>query len=336
MSLPRVAILNSYNLPGRKGSDSLRVRWFLEALAEHGFAAGRDFDYQLIDINERPAMDAAIRQLAASGVDLIQAFGTPNAMTALAEAPEVPLIYAGAHPERLGEDELGAPNVTGRILTLPFTSSYKSFRFLRKLLPRVEAVWTVFFEGTMFVPEPMRELHRAARDRAGRRLWLSGTAGPVGFRSLAGLCAVIGVEYRELVFSDAEELSMAIEEIDPQTGVFMNYTELLHCRQAFETVLARSAELGVPTIFNNNAQAAAFGFLAGIAANWAKVGRESGETAARILSGTPVSSIPREIHPDRVAWINLGTARRLGLDLDDSVLGAFDLRIDGPVDALCM
>ncbi|MBV8201027.1 MAG: hypothetical protein JOZ15_10440 [Acidobacteria bacterium] len=153
---PRVAILNSYNLPGRKGSDSLRVKGFLAALADDGLLAGRDFELELIDIDERPAMDAAIHRLAAAGVDLIHAFGTPNAVTALAAAPTVPIVYCGAHPEGIGEATLAAPNVTGRIFTLPLTSSYKHFRLLRRLVPRARTVWVAFFEGTLFVPPAMR------------------------------------------------------------------------------------------------------------------------------------------------------------------------------------
>jgi ABC-type uncharacterized transport system substrate-binding protein len=364
--LPRVAVLNSYNLPGRRGADSLRVRGFLAALADAGLLPGRDFAYELIDINERPAMDAAIRRLVAGGVDLIHAFGTPNAVTALGETATVPIVYCGAHPEGIGEATLAAPNVTGCIFTLPLTSSYKGFRLVRRLLPRVRTVWTAFFEGTLFVQPAMRELHRSAgsaasaagsaapagsvraslaarperatragRGGAGRRVWLTGGSGPVGFESLAGLAAIIGLGYRELVFSDPAELSAALEEIDPATGLFMNYTELLHCPGAFEVVVERTAALGIPAIFNNSAQAAAAGLLAGVAADWAKAGRQGGETAARILRGTPPAAIPRTIHPDRVAWINLDTACRLGLDPDPEVLASFDRRLRGEPDAAC-
>ncbi|MBV8201028.1 MAG: hypothetical protein JOZ15_10445 [Acidobacteria bacterium] len=175
----------------------------------------------------------------------------------------------------------------------------------------------------------------ARAGRRGRRAWLAGGSGPVGFASLAGLASIIGIGYRELVFADADELASALGEIDPATGVFMNYTELLHCPGAFEAVLARTAELGIPAIFNNNAQAAAAGLLAGIAADWAKAGRQGGESAAKILRGTPPHAIPRASHPDRVAWINLDTACRLGLSIDSAALGEFDRHLRGETDAAC-
>jgi putative ABC transport system substrate-binding protein len=334
---PRVAVLNSYNIPpGSAGLQSMRIQGFLQSLTSCGWIKGRDFDFELLDIEERPAMRAAVRNLVAEGVDLIHAFGAPNAMIAAAATSEVPIIYCGAHPEGLGEETLGAGNVTGKVLALPFTATYKNFRFLRRLLPRVRTIHTAFFEDTLYVPPPMRELHAAARDRAGRRVWLSSQEGPVGYRTLAGLGDIIGVEYRELVFAEAGELDRALADIDPATGVFMNYNELLHCPGACDAVLSRAEEMRLPTIFNNNAQAVTLGFLAGIAADWAKLGRQSGEIAAKILAGARPRDFPREIHSDQVSWINLDTAHRLGLELSAEVVGYFDRTVSGRVDTLCM
>lgn len=334
---PRVAVLNSYNIPpGSAGRQSMRVQGFLQALTSRGWINGRDFDFELLDIEERPAMRAAVRRLIDEGVDLIHAFGAPNAMIAAEATSEVPIVYCGAHPEEIAEEALGAGNVTGKMLSLPFTATYKNFRFLRRFLPRVRTICTAFFEDTIYVPPAMRELHRAARDRAGRRVWISSKQGPVGYRTLAGLGDIIGIEYRELVFADAGELDRAMADVDPQTGVFMNYNELLHCPGACDAVLARAEEMSLPTIFNNNAQAVTLGFLAGIAVDWATLGRQAGEIAARILEGTHPSEIPREVHSDQVAWINLDTARRLGLDLSAEVLGYFDRTVSGRIDTLCM
>src|SRR5262249_3619302 len=105
---------------------------------------------------------------------------------------------------------------------------------------------------------------------------------------------------------------------------------------ACDVVLGKSEEMGLPTIFNNNAQAVTLGFLAGIAADWAKLGRQSGEMAAKILAGARPRDFPREVHADQVAWVNLDVARRLGLDLSPGVLGYFDRTVSGRVDTLCM
>jgi ABC-type uncharacterized transport system substrate-binding protein len=332
----RIAVLNSYNLPQVEGRETLRVRTFLSGLAAGGWHEGRDFELTLVDLEDRAAMEAEVRRLVAVGVDLIHAIGTPNAVAAACATGEVPIVYYGAHPEGIADAVLSAANVTGRIFALPLTSGYKSFRFLRRLLPRVRVVWVPFFEGTVFVREAMRDLHRAARDRAGRRVWLAGSDGNVGFHTLAGLAYVIGIEYRELVFADAAELERGLAEIDPDEGALMPYNELFHCAGALEVVCRRSAALRLPVVWNNNAQVAALGLLCGIGANWGRLGWLSGEAAAQILAGTPPCALPRQPHRDQVAWINVDTARRFGLALDDAVLGAFDRQVSGWTGELCM
>jgi putative ABC transport system substrate-binding protein len=333
----RIAVLNSYNLPGIEGRQTRRVRAFLDGLEEGGLREGRDFELVLVDEEERPRMAEAVRRLLAAGVDLIHAIGTPNAVAAARASASVPVVYYGAHPEGIADDVCSAPNVTGRIFALPLTSGYKSFRFLRSFLPRVRAVWTPFFEGTVFVRPEMREIHRAARERSGgRRVWLRGGNGPVGFRTLAGLAYVIDVEYRELVYSDSEELRRGLGEVDPATGVLMPYNESFHCPGAIAALVEATAELGLPVIWNNNAQVVSLGVLSGIGADWELLGRQSGETAARILAGTPPSEIPRQRHAEQVAWLNLDVAGRLGLDFDDAVLGYFDRRIAGATAETCM
>lgn len=332
----RVAVLNSYNLPEVAGRETLRVRTFVEGLAAGGWREGEDYELALVDEEDRGRMDAEVRRLLDEGVDLIHAIGTPNAVAAARATSEVPIVYYGAHPEGIADDDCSAANVTGRIFALPFTSSYKNFRFVRRFLPRVRTVWTPFYEGTVFVRPAMRDLHRAARDRAGRRVWLSGSEGPVGFRTLAGLGYIVGIEYRELVFADASELAGALAEIDPAEGMLMPYNESFHCPGAVETIVRASREMGLPVVWNNNAQIAARGVLAGIAADWALLGRQSGEDAARILDGTPPRALPRTLHPNQVGWLNLDVARRLRLELDDEVLSYFERRVSGPTREHCM
>lgn len=333
----RIVVVNSYNLPRvASGRETLRVQAFVEALAEAGFEEGSDYELVLVDHEEPEATAAAVRRLVAEGVDLLHAIGTPNTVAAATATREVPIVYYGAHPEGIAEEVCAADNLTGRVFALPFTSSYKNFRFLRRFLPHVRTVWTPFYEGTVFVRPGMRTLHRAARNGSGRPRWLSGADGEVGFRTLAGLGYIIGVEYRELVFASAEELGRALAEVDPADGVLMPYNESFHCPGAVETIFEVSRERGLPVIWNNNAQVAVEGVLSGIGADWELLGRESGEAAAAILAGAPPSSLPRTLHRNEVAWINLDAAGRLGLDLDEEALSYFHRRVTDGSAETCM
>jgi ABC-type uncharacterized transport system substrate-binding protein len=329
-----VAILNSYNLPGRSGRQTRRVQEFVRALAEEGWEEGRNLEVVLVDCEDPRETAATAGRLAAQGVDLFHAIGTPNTVAAVTSVSGVPIVYYGAHPEGIGDEACRSANVTGEILALPFTSNYKRFRLLRRFLPRVAQVWTPFYEETVFVRPRMREIHRAAR--AAGRFWLCGEDEEVGFRTLAGIAYVIDVRYRELVYTDAAELERALAEADPRDGVLMPYNESFHCPGALETLLRVARERRIPLICNNNAQVTTIGALSGIGADFAKLGRTSGRTAAAILNGARPLDLPRRLHDDQIAWINLDIAEHLGLDLDEDALGGFDRRIRGESDALCM
>jgi ABC-type uncharacterized transport system substrate-binding protein len=338
--LRTVAILNSYNLPGRSGRQTRRVQEFVQALAGEGWEEGRNLNVVLVDCEDPRQTRETAGRLAAEGVDLFHAIGTPNAVAAITALAAIdagiPVVYYGAHPEGIGDDACRSSNVTGEILALPFTSNYKRFRLLRGFLPRVTRVWTPFYEETVFVRPRMREIHQAARDRAGRRVWLRGEDEEVGFQTLAGISYVIDVQYRELVYSDAEELERALDEADPRDGVLMPYNESFHCPGALETLLRVSRERRIPLIWNNNTQVTTIGALSGIGADFAKLGRVCGRTAAAILGGAQPQELPRRLHDDQLAWINLDVAKHMGLDLDESALGSFDRRVQDGSDAICM
>jgi putative ABC transport system substrate-binding protein len=325
-----VAVLNSYNLPGQAGGHSARIRKFAAALEEQGWRPGRDIQLQIVDTDTRRETEVAARRLAESLVDIIHAIGTPNAVAAAAATADIPIVYYGAHPEGIGEAECSAPNVTGHILTLPFTSSYKNFRFLRRLLPDVHVVWTPFYEDTIFVRDEMKALHAGARSSTGQRVWLSGESGRVGFKTLATLAYIIGVEYRELVYSNSHELHDSIAQVDPANGLLMPYNDAFYCRGAVQTLLDASLQFGVPVIWNNNPELAAKGALAGIGADFGELGRASGELAAAILAGVSPRDRPRRRDASEVTWVNLDTARRLGLEVSaDVLLGATRCIEDG-------
>jgi len=101
-------------------------------------------------------------------------------------------------------------------------------------------------------------------------------------------------------------------------------------------LLRLTAERDLPIIYNNNVQVVSRGLLSGIAADWALIAEEDGNIAVQILRGTRPRDIPRAVHANQVAWVNLDTARRLKLDLDETMLRNFDRRISGTDTTLCM
>jgi ABC-type uncharacterized transport system substrate-binding protein len=327
--MKRIGVLNSYSFPRYPGRQTRRVQGFLEGLASGGWIEGRDFELRLVDSETQSEAEESARRFVAEGVDLIHGFGTGNTLPAIQATAEIPIVYYGSHPEGLGREECKARNVTGEELHIPFTSNYKKFRFLRRLLPRARVVWVPFYDRTMFVSDEMRRLYREAWDEAGGPVWFTGEAPRLCFRSIAGLCYIAGVEYRETVYADTAELVQALERIDPRDGVIMPYNEPFTSPGGPDAILRFCLERDVPIVWNNNPQVAALGGLCGIGADFAAMGREAGRRAAAILDGAKPWELPRGDHTGQIAWINLDTARRLGLDPDPDVLASFDRQLTG-------
>jgi ABC-type uncharacterized transport system substrate-binding protein len=332
----RIGLLNAYTLPRVPGRETLRMRAFVEALATHGWREGSEVEIALVDATSDAEARAATRRFVSDGVELLHAFGTAVAVAAAETTSAVPIVYYGSHPEGIGDEACRAANVTGEIIRIPFTSNYKSFRFLRTFLPRVRVVWVPFYEGTLFVTPRMREAHHAARDQAGRRVWMRGDSPQIGFNSIAGLAHIVGVEYRELVYAETAELALPLSEIDPADGLLMLYNEPYGSPGATEALLGGCRQRGMPLIWNNCPQVAAMGGLAGIGVDFVALGRAAGITAAAILAGARPCDIPRRVHDRRMAWINLDTAEQLGLELERDVLNYFDRHFRGCSEAVCM
>jgi ABC-type uncharacterized transport system substrate-binding protein len=333
--MKKIGVLNSYSFPRYPGRQTRRVQGFLEGLESRGWREGRDFELRLVDSESQDEAETWARRFVDEGVDLIHCFGTGNTLPAIQATTEIPIVYYGSHPEGLGRDACSVPNVTGEELQIPFTSNYKKFRFLRRLLPGVRVVWVPFYERTMFVPEDMRRLYREAH-AAGGPVWFTGEAPRLCFRSIAGLAYVIGVEYRETVYSDTPQLVRALEEVDPRDGVLMPYNEPFTSPGAPDAILRFCLERDVPIVWNNNPQVAALGGLCGIGADFAAMGREAGRRAAAILDGTKPWELPRGHHTDQIAWLNVDTARRLGLDPSPELLAHFDRHVTGRSDEMYM
>lgn len=322
-----IGILNSYNIPGLPGRKTGRVRSFLKGLAQAGLEEGREFQVQLVDTDDLYTVADESARMVASGVSLIHAIGTINAVAAARATSDVPVVYYGAHPEGRGDAECAAPNVTGLVLQLPLTRTASSFQIVRKLVPNASVVYSPFLRGTVFVSERTNAIHRAAR--AEGEFWLSSRKSPPGFESLARIAEEVGLEYRELLYGDLAELAEALKEIDPGNGILMPFNESFFGAGVPELFLNTSLERRIPLIWNNNAYLAGLGALAGIGADFDAAGLRCGEIAAAILQGRRPAEIPRARFDVQLAWINLDTADLLGLEPSPVVLQAFDRQLRG-------
>lgn len=321
----QVLLLNSYTLTHRRPEEQVRVQAFFTGLEEAGWHRGDNVVVEILDSNDLEALE---RQMtAALGLqrpDLIHAVGTPNAILAVQCGGGIPVVYYGAHPEGVGVTELGLDHVRGVRLTLPFTSNYKSYRFLRRLLPKVRRVWVPFYEGTVFCPRHMKQLHRDFRCKYPGSQWIAGDSEWVGYRTLAGLHYIIGLEYRELVYRDVADLKAALFKIDPERALLMPYNDSVYCAGAPSLLTSFAAAANLPLIWNNNPEATRIGALAAIAGCFREAGALCGRQAAHILATGSTAGIESVVSSRSFASFNLGRAAALGLEVGHDVLSYFD------------
>ena len=323
MSARRVVILNSYTLNGRRAEEQLRIRSFLEGMAGGGFRDGENVEVEILDSNDLGELAELLR--SAGPADVIHAVGTPNAILAAEQVgDDVPIVYYGAHPEGAGWEDCCRRNLCGLALALPFTADYKNFRFLRKLVPQAERIWVPFYAGTVFCSASMRDKHHRFRTADGGSRWVSMGSEQIGYRSLAGLCDIIGLDYRELVYEDAADLAEGLGEIDPRRSVVMSYNDNVYCAGVPDLLAAFSRDTGVPLVWNNNPEATQIGALAAFAGCFREAGLVTGAMAARLLAGATPAELGHRSATASFASLNLRRAEELGLAYAPDVLSRFD------------
>jgi putative ABC transport system substrate-binding protein len=321
----RLLVLNSYSLTERRAEEHVRVRCFFEGLAEGGYRRSYDVDVEMVDTNSMRELEERTREAARRPLDLIHAVGTPNAIVGAQFGGGAPVVYYGAHPEGVGEAACREAGVAGMVLTLPFTKSYKHFRLIRTLFPDVRQVFVPFYEDIVFCRPEMRSNHRRHRaDNPGGSPWIRGDSPLIGFRGLAGLCDVIGVEYREFAYRDLDDLRMGLDHVGAGGTLIMPYNDSVYCSGAPQAIAEHTTRRGIPLFWNNNTEATRIGAVAALSSCFREAGLATGRVAARILDGAAPRDLPLLSSTKTYSSLNLGRARELGLDIAPQVVARFD------------
>ena len=322
--MKNIVILNSYTLSNRAAARMVRIKYFFKGLEEEGFRDGEDFRTVIIDSNDLEEIQTRLERMDTSGIRLIHAVGSPNAAIAVQFSPEIPVVYYGAHPENVGREACQKPNCCGMELTLPFSSHYKNFRFIKRLIPGVKRIYVPFYEKTLFCPEIMKEKYERYRELMKKVVWQPQDSPYIGYRSLAGLCYIIGVEFFEFLYRDGGELAEALEEIPPENSLIMPYNDSVYCKDAPSLLLETSRRRKIPLVWNNNPEAAQLGAVAAIAGCFKESGRQNGILAGKIMKGAHPSELGFQVSTRSFSSLNLAVAEQMGFHLTRDVVDYFD------------
>jgi len=230
--------------------------------------------------------------LAHEKPDLVFAVGIWALQAVLAQPPGVPVVYAmvlnptsvlGGQPE----------NITGASMNVPVADS---LGLLKKLGPKIHRVGVVFSEA-----------------KTGYLV-----------KEAKGVAAKAGIE---LVARSAQSPGEAIKAVDAlqREGIDAFWflpDETLLAAAVSEHVFLVSHRSGIPILGFSERQAQMGAVLSLAFASSEDIGSQAGELANAILAGRPASDVPSTNARQLTLTVNLKAARKLGVEIPESILVA--------------
>ena len=278
-----------------------RNKSFKATLAQRGFAVGdnvvleeRWADGQLDRLNGLAA------ELKAAKVDVIVTFGYPAAFAAKISASETPTVISGAgDPVASGLVE-GLSRPGGRLTGVTELStelSAKRLEILRDAVPDLHLVamlWNVADLG-------MTLRYRAAEDAA----------------------RVLGIKVQTLGVREPNDFEHAFTEMTRERpdAVLMvsDALTILNRKRVVEFAVANR----LPTIFENSTLVREGGLMS-YGPQQSAIGERVADLVARILRGARPADLPLELPTRFEFFVNLKTAKALGMTLPPTVVARAD------------
>jgi ABC-type uncharacterized transport system substrate-binding protein len=296
-AMPVIGFLNSAS----PGGYADRVGAFQQGLGETGYVEGRNvaIEYRWADgQNDRlPAMAA---DLVRRNVTVIAANGAA-AVAAKAATATIPIIFtSGDDPVRIGlVANLNRPgaNLTG-VVSLDTELLPKRLELLHELIPAAPVI------AVLLNPANAARYENATRD-------------------LEAAARTIGLQIKVLHASTERDFDAAFATL-PQlraVGLVIGTDAFFNSRTAQLAALA--LRHAVPTIYQYREFAAAGGLMS-YGGSGTDTYRQAGVYTGRILKGEKAADLPVQQSTKAELFINLNTAKALGLSIPLTLLGRAD------------
>jgi ABC-type uncharacterized transport system substrate-binding protein len=280
---------------------------FLQGLREGGFIEGQN-----IAIEQRYARDSdeasmAANELVGLRVDVIMAVGTPNSLAVKRATRSIPIVGATmADPVADGlVASLSRPggNLTGNTFLGPELGS-KRFQLLRELVPGITRIAGLQHPG-VYSERTMRNALLEVQDRARES----------------------GVEFQVFDVMEPNDFDAAFEAmVKAREDALMLFTSPMFYVNSRRLVdLAASHQLPTMYVFREFVQA---GGLISYGADILDLTRLAANYVTKILKGAKPDDLPVEQPTRFELFINLKTAKALGLTIPQSILARADELIE--------
>ena len=281
---------------------------FKQGLAEQGYVVGRNVNLEIHSAQGDAEMRALVADLVRRQVAVIVITGGAATQAAKAATPSIPIVFImGGDPVEEGlVTSLNRPggNLTG-IAILATEIAAKRLELLHELVPKAESIAAlVQSEG------PDSSDFSRAQSK--------------GYQS-----AALALGVRLLLVKAATESDIAgalANAVQQRTGAL-----LIGAERIFSSVNAQIISLAnhysLPTMFFRSGAVAA-GALASYGDDVLDRNRQVGLYTGRILKGEKPADLPVRTPTKFELWINLKTAKAIGLDVSQDMLSIADQVIE--------
>jgi len=298
---PTMAVIG-FLAPGSAESDAYRVIAFRQGLNESGYVEGQHFtiEYRWAEghYDRLPAMATELVHLQ---VAMIAATSTPAALAAKAATTTIPIVFeAASDPVKIGlVASLNRPggNITG-VTQRAEEVAPKRLEFLHELIPTARVMALLVNPTDPVLAEPQaREALSAAR--------------------------ALGLELHILNASSERDFDAAFAKlIELRAGGLVIGGDAFFTSHS-EQLAALAISHAVPAVYQWR-QFAAAGGLMSYGSNITETHRLAGALAGRILKGDKPADLPVQQATKVELFINLKTAKTLGITFPPSLLGRAD------------
>lgn len=269
---------------------------FIKGLEEKGLVEGKNLE---IDYQNAQADMGTVNQIVSSfvskKVDLIATIATPAAQAAYngAEGTDIPVIYTAVTDpvaaQLAGKDKKPVGNVTGTSDELPVEEQLKR---IRQLLPDAKKL------GIMYTT--------------------SEASSETSVKKYQELAPKYGFEIVVESITQTADIPLAadsiLEKVDVMTNILDNTVV-----NSLPVILDKANAKKIP-VFGSEIEQVRRGCLAAEGIEYISLGKQTGEMAAKVLTGkAKASDMPYELITQSSLYINRQVAKNLGINIDESV-----------------
>jgi putative ABC transport system substrate-binding protein len=297
-AVPVIGLLNSSS----PDPDGERIRAFRRGLSETGYIEGRNvnIEYRWAD-GQNDRLSAMAADLVRRSVNVIVTGGTPATFAAKAATTTIPIVFIlSTDPVEVGlVASLNRPggNLTG-VTGLNVELAPKKLELLHELLPAVTNMALLVNPSN---PTAALNQTRAVQDAA---------------RTLALELKVLHASTE----GDFDPIFATLARL--RVGALVIGSDLLFTSRS-EQLAALTVRSAMPSIYQFRAFVSAGGLMSygGSDTNW---GHQGGIYTGRILAGARPADLPVHQATKLELFINLKTAKALGLDVPPTLLATAD------------